>query len=165
MNNEEVEDKPNVYFVRRRYNLQTMDSQTAERNIERKLSSRFNVISFPHLDKSIADTIKKNSILGVFQAMITPVPWDIKENYSIRLEATKSYYKRLYLESLCTLSEIKLGDPLLQVVAYTGADNVPEVSEFFLKYGPINEIVFKSGPKEWEKDFIELEKILIKFFY
>jgi hypothetical protein len=163
MENEESPDKKDVYFVKKRYEAYAKDCANAERNIERRLLTKFNLIPAWNLDESLLAKIESDKTEGTDPyALITHVPPTQAESQHRKFEDTRSFYTRLYKQSIEILWAIKKANPLMPIIAYTGADNLAVVQYVFQQLGPINDIVFKSRPEEWEKDAIELENRINK---
>ena len=162
---EEDSDLPYVYFVRKNYGMDGRDCMQAEQNIEQRLAKRFNMISFFGLNEHMIYRVERDMKEVRLHALVTHVPFNRSELGSKQGESPRSFYARLYGESLKLLWKIKQINPLMPIIAYTGADHGREDIDAAIKYafqevGPINAIVFKSVHNEWEKDAAELERIL-----
>lgn len=163
----EIAAKPTIYFVKRNYGTGRGACLSIEDRIEKRLAGKYNILSCFDFGKSTVEMVKRDVEKGLdVHAMITHMPWDETESKSQADESLRHFYSRLYKRSIELLWEIKNSNPLMPIMAYTGADHGRTDIDNAIKYvfqrlGPINEIVFKSGAERWEADAQELEKILL----
>lgn len=103
------------------------------------------------LSPSIVLSLLQHTTLMPFRALVTHVPYGTIPNPEGMTKV--EFYRAVYKTSLETLREVKDLAPSMRIIAYTGADRVPAVRKIFVKDGPIDKIVFKSPPEEWENDY------------
>ncbi len=133
-------------------------------NIIRALMGRFNVDSRVKLGWWVSDLIEKSLKDKRYDALITHIPIkDINDGGSGMMGAfargPHTLYSYLYQKSLAIIRHLKEKDPSLQVIAYTGADDVPEVRTLFRTAG-IEYFIERSA--DWQEDLQQIESALEK---
>lgn len=157
--------KPRVLWVARNYGDRAHALARAETRIADRLASeydlekRFDIAGCGYL---LIGRVAMET--NPFSAMVTHVDPDI---YAIRrpTDTRVESLARSYGRSLHIISAIKeaakkrLGRDF-RVVAYTGIMYPEEAQEIFVGNGPIDKIVFKKQPEEWEKSYEEIAAAL-----
>jgi hypothetical protein len=160
-----TDTKPRVLWVARDYEDRTRSLFMAESQIVDKLSIDY------ELQKKLDITRCGYSLVGLveraenpFSAMITHVDPDIhafRVPTDTRVESlTRSYGRSLnIISAIKEAAKKKLGRDFF-VIAYTGIMYPTEAQEIFVKKGPVDKIVFKRQPEEWEKSYNEIYEAL-----
>ncbi len=174
MEDEQKQDKPYVYFVKKDYRVFAPDNQNHDKRITARLSNQFTILPSYELSEETVEAVRDDLKKGINAiAMITHLPFDSDARGGGSFESRASYYRRTYGKARSNLLEINLVNPVMPIIAYTGGDQIEEFKSLFLDVdyigcdgkglGPVKEMVFKSHPKEWEKDAATLEGLLVKF--
>jgi hypothetical protein len=157
--------KPRVLWVARNYGDRAQVLAGAETRIADRLSGdydlekRFDIAECGYL---LIGRVAME--INPFSAMVTHVDPDIHAVHApkeTRVESLATSYGR----SLHIISAIKeaakkrLGRDF-RVVAYTGIMYPVEAQEIFVRNGPIDRIVFKKQPEEWEESYREIAEAL-----
>ena len=139
----------------------------AENRIAKQLATKFNLessfnLGYEHVNR-ITFSIQNEA--ESFRALITHVPPNqgIEARPREGWETRREYYSRCYVSSLKILEQIKKIDPSITIIAYSGINRIPEVEDILVTEGPIAEIVSKSHPDKWEKDFEALKNALERY--
>jgi hypothetical protein len=159
--------KPLVFFVRKKYDSSSSECLISEDKILTYLSAKYDIFPSFDLRDTTIDLVNRKQQERKIHALITHVP-PIEDRDSIRdLHSMDLYYASLYKKSLDILWKIKTQEPLMPIIAYTGADHGrPDIDKSVLyalqQIGPINAVVFKSFAQNWMDDAKKLEEILFK---
>ena len=153
--------KPRIFFVDKNYEnyVQCIQLNKTQGFIVSCLRVRFDVDFTLNLDESHIKAVERAMHnKKAYSAMVSHVPYQ-NNRLNNGLEGV-DFYKDFYGRSLGILKSIKAIQPGLPIVAYTGADDIPEVHKVFLQEGPIDIIVHKTSPERWKEDFRKIEEAL-----
>lgn len=134
-------------------------------NIIKALMERFDVDARANLGWWVSDLIEKALKDRRYTALITHVPMkEINDGGSGLIGAftfggPRSLYFYIYQRSLAIIRKIKEKDSKLRIIAYTGADDVPEVRTLFKNAG-IDYLIGRSA--DWQEDLQQIESALEK---
>jgi hypothetical protein len=161
-------DKPRLLWVSKYYDDESSEFSEAENNITSRLESNYDLckkFDISQCGYSLGEFVKTEPI--PFFAMVTHLEPNLKvirRPSDSRVDSLDRTYGRSksIITIIKTSAQRKLQKPFC-TIAYTGMMYPVEAKEIFIKRGPIDFLVFKKDPKDWEKSYEEIFNILKSF--
>ncbi len=100
-----------------------------------------------------------------FEAMVTHIPPVNGNSLVPRFvhETRQQYFHRCYEDSLSVLREVKLADSCIAVIGYSSAIIDEDSTKVFIGSGLVNEVVSKSHPEKWLRDYEKISFALRRY--